>query len=217
MTEARTYAPKSVLAALVSRVQAWENCTRWIKERPESQQHYERMAASHRMAADYIANEFLPSGSGFDAGTSVDWAMSKGDSLVLMTSFHHMNDVGMYDGWTEHLIKVVPCYVGFPALKITGRNRNDIKSRIDEEIGEALCALIVETGDERAPYQRAEITSEAKALALISHHVVEALTDHADHKATLELIERIADFWRDPATEVSEADAAALESGRPNA
>ena len=57
-----------------------------------------------------IAENLLPSGSGIDCGTEVDLdhpLMKK----CLSCSFHHMNDNGCYDGWTEHQIIITPSLV----------------------------------------------------------------------------------------------------------
>ena len=70
----------------------------------------------------------LPSGSGWDNGTRIDLARSTPEHLVFYGSFHHMNDGGYYDGWTdEYEIHVRPSLAFGIDLKITGRNRNEIK------------------------------------------------------------------------------------------
>jgi hypothetical protein len=71
--------------------------------------------------------DMLPHGSGIDSGTKIDLDASHEGKIVLYTSFHHMNDGGYYDGWTEHTITVTPSFSGIN-LRIYGRNRNDIKS-----------------------------------------------------------------------------------------
>lgn len=76
--------------------------------------------------------ETAPSGSGFDNGTKLSFQKSTGKKLVFYTSFHHMDENGFYDGWTEHEITVRPCLqFGFD-LRIGGQNRNDIKDYISE-------------------------------------------------------------------------------------
>lgn len=73
-----------------------------------------------------------PSGSGIDSGTELDWEKSNGNKLVFTTAYHHMNEHGMYCGWTEHTVTVKPhLYHGF-TLTISGRNRNDIKDYLHE-------------------------------------------------------------------------------------
>ena len=80
----------------------------------------------------------LPSGSGFDSGSNLDFDRSTGEKIIITTSFHHMDDVGSYDGWTEHIITVKPSlYFGF-TLSISGRNRNGIKEYIAEMFNELL-------------------------------------------------------------------------------
>src|SRR5438128_9856729 len=85
----------------------------------------------------------MPSGSGFDSGTKLDVEASSADRLVFETSFHHMNDVGMHDGWTEHTVIVKPSFIGGMSISVTGRNRNDIKEFIVEAFQTALSAPFV--------------------------------------------------------------------------
>jgi len=71
-----------------------------------------------------------PSGSGLDAGTTL--GDSTPERLVFNTSFHHMNDVGYYDGWTDHQVIVTASLTWGLNIRITGRNRNDIKDYLAE-------------------------------------------------------------------------------------
>ena len=80
----------------------------------------------------------LPSGSGFDSGTTIDLDKSTGEKLVLHTSFHHMNDGGYYDGWTDHTVTVRPSFIGGFDVRVSGRNRNDIKGYVADMFVESL-------------------------------------------------------------------------------
>lgn len=82
--------------------------------------------------------ELLPSGSGFDSGSHIDMDRTTEDKLVLTTSFHHMAESGMYDGWTEHTVTVRASFVGRFSVSVSGRNRNDIKEYISECFSSAL-------------------------------------------------------------------------------
>ncbi len=84
-----------------------------------------------------IVKKHMPSGSGFDSGTSFDFDKSKPDKLVFNTYFHHMNDGGYYDGWSEHSVIVTPAFRGFN-LRVTGKNKNDIKDYIGDIFYNAL-------------------------------------------------------------------------------
>lgn len=67
-----------------------------------------------------------PSGSGIDCGTKLD-SSSTHKKLVFNFSFHHMDEHGFYDGWTNHQAIVTPD-LGFGySLRITGPNPNEIK------------------------------------------------------------------------------------------
>ena len=85
-----------------------------------------------------LCNDMLPSGSGIDNGTRLEEdACKDGARLVFTLSFHHMNDAGMYDGWTDHVATVTPSFQGID-IAISGRNRNDIKDYLYETLHFAL-------------------------------------------------------------------------------
>jgi len=89
--------------------------------------------------------ELLPSGSGFDSGTKIEYASSS--KIVLQTSYHHMNEYGYYDGWTEHTVTVIPNLVHGFDLRISGRNRNDVKEYIADVFCDALRSEVVWDGE----------------------------------------------------------------------
>ena len=93
--------------------------------------------AKHEEALRQIERNVLPHGAGFDFGTTVDVDKSTSEKLVFHTSFHHMNDAGMYDGWTEHKVIVRPRFDGLD-VRVTGRNRNDIKNYIGDVFYQTL-------------------------------------------------------------------------------
>lgn len=75
--------------------------------------------------------EEAPRGSGLDQGITLQYDDSGDERLVFRTAFHHMDENGYYDGWTEHRVTVRP---GFTGLRITilGPNRNEIKNYLHE-------------------------------------------------------------------------------------
>jgi hypothetical protein len=85
-----------------------------------------------------LVERYLPSGSGFDNGTKFDFDRSNPNRLVFTTSFHHMNENGYYDGWTEHTVIITPSLVSGFESRITGRDRNEIKDYIGETFHHAL-------------------------------------------------------------------------------
>ena len=100
---------------------------------------YEAIAQNSRLLTiDHFADSanerlsrivaLLPSGSGFDAGTKLE---SADDSrIVFSTSFHHMDENGFYDGWTEHKVTARASLTGGLRIHVSGRNRNNIKDYI---------------------------------------------------------------------------------------
>lgn len=98
----------------------------------------DEMADRHTIALDEIERSLLPSGSGIDAGTSIDIDSCSEDRLVLNFEFHHMNDTGYYVGWTRHRLIVKPSLLHGFTIKITGRDKNGIKEYLADTYHEAL-------------------------------------------------------------------------------
>lgn len=113
-------------------VQARRNCA--DKNTPKAE-----WFDKHSEKIEMLVKQHMPSGSGFDSGTTLDLDASHAEKLVFHTSFHHMNDAGYYDGWTEHTITVTPSLAHRYHLRISGRNRNDIKDYMVQDFD---CALM---------------------------------------------------------------------------
>lgn len=112
--------------------------------------------------------DLLPSGSGWDMGTKLMDSASDENKLTLYGEFHHMDEWGGYDGWTDHTIVVrADLRFGFK-LHITGRNRNDIKDYLHEMFDVALRAEVYEYERHeeealRAPLASAQAEREEEA------------------------------------------------------
>jgi hypothetical protein len=120
---------KQLYQEIASLMQARRNC--------ETSNNTE-WAMKHGQRIVTLVDDYLPSGSGFDAGTKLLIPQSTPERLVFQTSYHHMDDVGGYDGWTEHEVVVTPSLVFGFNLRVTGSNRNDIKDYIAEVFQAAL-------------------------------------------------------------------------------
>ncbi|MGL5923763.1 hypothetical protein [Chroococcidiopsis sp.] len=105
-----------------------------------------------------LADRHLPQGSGFDNGTKIDIDRSisadqvdgrkyRKERLVFTTSFHHMNEWGEYDGWTDHDVFIHPSFKGFE-VSVRGRNRNDIKTYVAEDFDRCLSVVVDRDGNE---------------------------------------------------------------------
>lgn len=101
-------------------------------------QHWTDMARQHENRANTLVSNYCPSGSGWDRATELDWDASTPNHLVFVGSFHHMNDGGMYDGWTDHTIHARPSLFDGIDLRITGTNRNEIKDYLHDLFSDAL-------------------------------------------------------------------------------
>ena len=129
--EIKTRTKRLLYREIASLVQAIKNC---------QEQDNVEWEIKHTERLNDLAHN-LPHGSGFDNGTTLNHDKSGPGKLVFETSFHHMNDAG-YDGWTDHTVVVTPSFDGID-LRITGRDRNDIKDYIHEVFHNALMTEVL--------------------------------------------------------------------------
>lgn len=130
---------KTVVQTIASALQALRNCQ---KSGNDYGANWETLLSS-------IERNCLPSGSGIDRGTKIDFDRSNGGRIVLNFSFHHMNDGGYYDGWTDHSAIITPAFEGFD-IRITGRNQNDVKEYLSDLFHNALSEDCEYTSEFRA-------------------------------------------------------------------
>lgn len=105
---------RTVAQKLASLVGARLNCLR-----------FERLDR-HEAAIRFLVNECLPHGAGFDMGCELVLTTgqvahvlpglrkaqaSTSEKLVIVTSFHHMDEHGGYDGWTHMTVIVTPTFL----------------------------------------------------------------------------------------------------------
>lgn len=122
---------KTVLKEIVALSIAIENCqksgnTEWEEKHSES--------------LGKLCRNHLPSGSGIDSGTELVSATPQ--KVVLSFGYHHMDESGMYDGWTDHKAIVTPSLLSDFDIRITGPNKNDIKSYLYDVFYQELTALV---------------------------------------------------------------------------
>src|SRR5690242_28193 len=94
---------RTLVAAIASAAQARHNCL--ASNNSEWLDHWTGQLEQ------YARNE-LPSGSGIDSGTKIDLDASNDKIVVLTLGYHHMDENGYYDGWTDHTIRVRPAFNG---------------------------------------------------------------------------------------------------------
>jgi len=134
--------PRKLYQILASSVQARLNCLKG----PYTDEVLD-WTVKHTDTIETLVKNFMPSGSGIDCGTKIDLDQSTGEKLVFHFSYHHMNENGMYDGWTEHSLIVKPSLAFGINLTIKGRNRDEIKDYLYETYHCALTDTIYETDD----------------------------------------------------------------------
>ena len=99
----------------------------------------------HSDTIEDLVDTYMPRGSGFDRGTKLDVDASHANKLIFNTSYHHMDEMGGYDGWTEHTITVTPSLTHRFHVRISGRNRNNIKDYMHDCIYDALTSYVTYT------------------------------------------------------------------------
>jgi len=114
---------------LARRVEAMNNCSR--SNNTEWYRH-------HKTTITELVKKYFPSGCGFDNGTQLDLDNSTAEKLVFTTSFHHMNDNGVYVGWTDHKIIIKPSLTTLFTLSVKGENRNQVKETITDSFLQIL-------------------------------------------------------------------------------
>ncbi len=124
---------RRVYQRIASALQAMQNCkvsgnSEWLER--------------HRETVLYLVTNYMPSGSGVDNGVHFDFTMSHPNRLAFDTSYHHMDESGGYDGWTEHSVIVTPDLADGFDLRITGRDRREIKDYLADIFRYALDAEI---------------------------------------------------------------------------
>lgn len=100
----------------------------------------EEWVGRHEEVLSSINQNHLPSGSGFDLGTRINFSKSTGEKLVLDSAIHHMDEGGYYDGWTHFSVIVKPSLVHEITIQIVGRfpRKYDDKDFIHNVFLEAL-------------------------------------------------------------------------------
>lgn len=125
--------PRPLYQALSSLIDARARCIdKAATTEGDQHAHWADMCDMHTDRINDIMKNSAPSGSGIDSGTKLDWDLSEPERLVFDVGYHHMNDGGYYDGWTEHAISVRPSLQFGFTLKISGRNRNKIKDYLHD-------------------------------------------------------------------------------------
>jgi|VirMetMinimDraft_7_1064189.scaffolds.fasta_scaffold241884_1 hypothetical protein len=106
---------------------------------PNADQHWIDKARDN---LEWIQDEILPSGSGFDSGCKI-LEHSKRNRIIIQCDFHHMNENGYYDGWTYHTCIITPDLAYDHEMRVTGKNKRDIKNYILDIIYDAIDSTIL--------------------------------------------------------------------------
>lgn len=111
---------------------AWRNCIKSNNSLWEFR---------HNELLHLIEKNILPSGAGIDSGCKLNFEKSTDMRIVIDFSYHHMNEAGFYDGWTEHSLTITPSFDGID-LRISGKDRNQIKDYLYDTFHHCLTSKI---------------------------------------------------------------------------
>lgn len=120
-------ANKINIAKLANALQAMNNCT--TSGNNEWVEYWDNYVLD--------ACKKLPSGSGIDEGMTIAREECGQKKIVFSFSYHHLNDVGYYDGWTYHKLIITPSFSGLD-MRITGRDRNQVKDYLYDLFNEVF-------------------------------------------------------------------------------
>lgn len=98
-TESKKQILAQRLAVLVS---AWHNCAKKIRDTKLDNGWADR----HEAKIKALVKDHLPSGSGFDDGTTLVVDNSDDNVLSFVGGYHHMDGNGSYCGWSSHVVTV---------------------------------------------------------------------------------------------------------------
>jgi len=90
---------KPVYKELARKIEAYHNSTKHNNQ--EWQEKHEKVIFK-------ILQDYLPSGSGIDVGTDLDFEKSNKNKLVFVSSYHVMNPNGFYTHWIDFTVTVKP-------------------------------------------------------------------------------------------------------------
>lgn len=88
-----------------------------------------------------FGREHLPHGSGLNGVVEIDLDRSNPEKIVINCEYHHMCKSGFYGEWTNHTVTITPSFNGFN-IKISGRNRNDIKEYLYDVFSYAMGEVV---------------------------------------------------------------------------
>jgi len=82
--------------------------------------------------------ELIPSGGGIDRGPRTwDDVEISSNAIRFEVGYHHMNENGFYDGWTDHTIVIRPAFDGVE-VRVSGRNRGEVKDMLHQTMEHAF-------------------------------------------------------------------------------
>lgn len=115
-----------------------------IKNCRNSKNHEFLNIAEQRLSR--LTKDFIESGPIESVYCSID--DSSLEKIVFHVTFHHMNDLGYYCGYTEHKVTIRQTFIGL-CVTVSGQNKRDCKIYIADVFDNALSSQYVLSSKER--------------------------------------------------------------------
>jgi len=131
--------PATVIQQMAQTLVAMDNC--------DKMGNSEGYTFNHRAMMALVRN-FLPSGSGWDRGTTIEIETSTPNRIMLTGSFHHMDEHGFYTGWTHHTLLITPSLAFGFDIEIdgfAGDQQDNFEDELHDIFHHALSSMVRET------------------------------------------------------------------------
>lgn len=125
---------RTVIEAVAMVISAIKNCQKT---------HNTEWEQSHTEKLESLVSEYLPHGSGLDGIVEVDIEKSTENKIIINVEYHHMDQMGGYDGWTNHSLICTPSFIHGVDIRVTGKDRNQIKEYLVDLFSEHLLKEVV--------------------------------------------------------------------------
>jgi hypothetical protein len=86
--------------------------------------------ANHANKIVALVREHMPSGSGIDAGVTMQTNLCSSRVLCFASSYHTMDEHGSYSGWVDFLVRVDPTFDGIE-VEINSAGNGDVEDHKD--------------------------------------------------------------------------------------
>ena len=141
-------------------MQVYRQLAQWSRNYHQVQD--EGMRASYEEWITRLVREYLPYGSGIDAGVELDLNASSAERIVLVSSFHMLNDGGYYIGWWDFKVTITPSMVLDFNIRVSScqKDKRLLRPYIAELFSDSLSQVVTDGFYERVHKEMKEALSK---------------------------------------------------------